>query len=128
MREDAGELGGTEPGQQGHGHRAGLVDALVRHEPLERLVVADEQPAPSPGVESVLHEFPGEPVGTTVPFVEGDLGAVGQIPPGHRRRELQGQLGQQLRLEQCHGTGDRGGISRGRRLRGSRRGSVPASS
>ena len=79
MREDAGELGWTETGQEGHRHRARLVDALIGHEPLEGLVVADEQPDALAPAESVLQEPPGQPIRTPMPFVEGDLGVVGQF-------------------------------------------------
>lgn len=49
MFEDLGLFGAPEPLQERDGDRAGLVDAHVRHEPFEWLVVADEQADPRPG-------------------------------------------------------------------------------
>ena len=128
VREDPGRLGRSEPGQERDRHRSCLVDGQVGHEPLERFFVADEQPDAVAAVEPTLLEAPGQPVRQPVPLAQGELGPVGQVPPHDRSRVLLGQLGHQLRLEQRHGGGTRGAISRGRRLRGWSAGSPRASS
>ena len=126
MTQDPRLLGGTEPGQEWHRYRPGLVDGHVRHEPFERLVAADEEPHPVGVLEPVLPQAPREAVGAPVPLVEGDGGAVGQVLPRHAVGACDGQLGQQLRLQQRHAGGTRGIISRGRRPQGWHAGCRPA--
>ena len=69
-RRIAGQLGRSQPGQEGHGHRAGLVDGQVRHEPLEGLVVADEQADPVAAAQPRAPQAPGEPIGAPVPLAQ----------------------------------------------------------
>ena len=101
--QDPGQLGGPEPGQERDGHRPGLVDRHVRDEPLERLVVADERARPGRRGRSPRSARPrASRLDCRCHSVQGELGAVGQVPPRHAVGERPGQLGQQLGLEQRH--------------------------
>ena len=81
MTQDACELRVPDARGQGHRDGSGLVDPHVRHQPLERLVVREhEGDAISPGDAEPAKPM-GDAVGLPVPPGQGELGAVGDIPP-----------------------------------------------
>ena len=98
----SGQLDRSEPSQQRHRHSADLVDGEVGDQPLQWLLVADQQADAFASVESECLETPGQSIGTAVPLAQRELAAVGQVPPRHRIREGGSHPGHQLRLEQCH--------------------------
>ena len=128
-RRMAGSSRRAEPGQQRHGHRAGLVDGEIRDQPLERLIGRRSRGRPGSPVRPQLLEPPGESIGLAVPPTQGEIGAIGQVSPGHGIGKQLSELGDQLCLQQSHGartgsarwtgwTGQGEDISRRGRLRG----------
>ena len=65
--EDRPELRAGQPGVDGNGDGTGPVHGGVGDEPGERLVGADGDDHPVPGVEAAVGEPPGQPVGPGVP-------------------------------------------------------------
>ncbi len=100
--EDPADFDRTQAGEQGHRHATGLVNAEIGDEPLQRLVVADQQAHPVTGLEAPFLQTAGKTVGAAMPRSQGELRSIGEVPPRHAFGEGPGQLGDQFWLEQGH--------------------------
>ena len=93
---------GPRRARSGTATAPGLVDGQIRHQPFQRLLVADEQSDPVTAAESPVLKAPGQTIRAAVPVVQGELGAVCQIAPRHTIGERVGQQGDEIWLEQRH--------------------------